>query len=266
MRIIRQDQFNALRIKATEGGASGPWYALRWDLAGRCSNPYVLRYQCSRTITEGTLDLVTRCRECQHCLRLRAWQWAARAGHEYADAERTWFVTLTLGPEMRAILRHGIKGLDQPNLIRASFVKRSGEEVGRYFKRLRKRTGLKIRYMAVPELHKDGMVHWHCLIHGPNSLSWRALSGPWKPNGFSKMNLVHPDSAVRNIRYATKYLAKAKLGRVRASVSYGRNGLGHRQMICRENPCETQDTRSKEIDQWIEQIAILLKEHGYELS
>lgn len=217
MKVVPYDTYARLRDKAIAGGAEGSPMALRWALHGRCSNPYELRFQPSRSLTQGYVDLVTPCRNCQHCLRRRARFWAAKAGVEYARAERTWFATYTFGPQVRANLYAPLQGVTDAAERRARLIQASGGYLSRYLKKVRKSlSGQSLRYLAVPELHKDGTPHWHALLH--THASWRSLAKPWA-YGFSKINLV--EHGVREIRYVTKYLAKDKLGRVRASLSYG---------------------------------------------
>jgi hypothetical protein len=93
-------------------------------------------------------------------------------------------------------------------------VKGAGKYLSRYLKRVRK-AGVSLRYLAVPELHKSGLVHWHLLVH--SNCTYRQLAQPWR-YGFSNLRLV---DGAKGIRYATKYLSKAKMGRVRSSLGYG---------------------------------------------
>lgn len=95
----------------------------------------------------------------------------------------------------------------------------SGRYVSAYMKTLRKR-GFALRYLWVPELHRDGFPHYHGLLHDQSSdlvLKWKDLSDGWSP-GFSVFKVVGDAKA---LRYVTKYLSKEKLGRIRASQKYG---------------------------------------------
>lgn len=223
MRILSDRQYLALQTKALEAGASGVFNGhIRWQLHGKCSNPYEISYQRSNSIVEGVIDLITPCRNCQHCLKVRARQWAARAGHEYAASNKTWMVTLEFAPYMRAKLYASIAGVTKPQERTGRLVKATGVLCSQYLKRLRK-AGATFRYMMVPELHKDGMIHWHMLYHG--EATWRSLDTKWD-HGFFHAKQVKPEDAVKSIRYVAKYLAKAKLGRVRASLSYGKPPVG----------------------------------------
>lgn len=110
-----------------------------------------------------------------------------------------------------------------------------------YFKRLRKgeigdrtRDGLQtgetaswqfppasFRYMVVAEAHKSGLPHYHVLLHelaGCQPVRKAAIKRHWSA-GFSDAKLVHDERAAT---YAAKYLGKAGLVRVRASIGYGR--------------------------------------------
>lgn len=104
----------------------------------------------------------------------------------------------------------------QQRLVRAS-----GIAVSKFFKRLRK-SGFELRYLCIPELHRDGFPHWHGLVHDlRGDLTWKDLSNRWT-SGFSVCKLVKDEKA---IRYVTKYLSKATHGRVRASLGYGETEL-----------------------------------------
>lgn len=236
MRIVPNDLFLRLQSKALEAGASGHPLSLQWDIHGACSDPLSISFQRARSIAQGVIDMKVPCRACKACLRLRARQWAARAGREYAAHNRTWFGTYTFGPLVRALISQHIASLALSERSEAR-LKMAGAYVGRYLKKVRKR-GHKIRYMFVPELHADGMVHYHALIHGDAELRWKDVTEPW-PWGFTKVNLV--THGVREIRYVTKYLAKAKLGRVRASLCYGATASADSPIIGRGiNACATQ--------------------------
>lgn len=109
--------------------------------------------------------------------------------------------------------------LDRAKSPQARLVQASGDHVQRYIKRLRK-SGFALRYVFVPELHRDGFPHWHGLVHDlRGDLGWKPVSTEWASHeGFSKIKLVKDAKA---IRYVTKYLAKDTHGRIRASLKYG---------------------------------------------
>lgn len=178
----------------------------------------------------GVIDLKVACRGCRVCLKRRARYWAARAGREYAAHNRTWFGTFTFGAQVRAIVSQELASLPYGERTSRK-LQLCGRYVGLYLKKIRKQ-GHGIRYIFVPELHKDGMIHYHALIHGDADLRWRDATSPWLW-GFTKVNLV--THGVREIRYVTKYLAKAKLGRVRASIRYGLTASADSAIIARED-------------------------------
>lgn len=152
---------------------------------------------------------------------MRQWSWTARAAHEQAFAKATWFVTFTFRPAERqrifvaaTLAEHRGEDTTQ-RLVRAS-----GSYITDYFKRLRK-AGLSVRYVCVPELHRDGFPHWHGLVHSQDGqANWDKLSSAWTP-GWSVVKLVRDANA---LRYVTKYLSKDRIGRVRASLKYGEPG------------------------------------------
>lgn len=164
--------------------------------------------------------LDVRCRRCSGCMAMRQWAWTSRAAKEQAFANRTWFITLTYGPNRRSATmaraselgRAGSENTPSQRLTTAS-----GWYVSNFCKTLRKR-GFEFRYLCVPELHRDGFPHWHGLVHDQEgSMKWADVTEAWSA-GFSVVKLVKDANA---LRYVTKYLCKGRLARVRASLKYG---------------------------------------------
>jgi hypothetical protein len=79
--------------------------------------------------------------------------------------------------------------------------------------------------MCVAEPHKTGDPHLHMLFHECvpyTNDAWDSrsvLTSQW-PHGFSDVRGMEADD-LKGVRYATKYLAKSALARVRASQHYG---------------------------------------------
>lgn len=167
------------------------------------------------------LEVMTRCRKCADCLDNRRRFWTARAMEEFKlqpEGMRTWFVTLTYSPQerfqllLRARLKYG--GEDFAALARAS-----GVYVTRFFKRLRKNTGMKFRYLVVHEQHADGFPHVHMLVHeSTGHVTKREVQREW-PFGFTVVKLAD----IKTARYVCKYVSKDAMARVRASINYGRS-------------------------------------------
>lgn len=181
------------------------------------------------------VDITVRCRKCPNCLRTRARQWAMRAKTEIAASSRTWFGTLTMTPSehhlafSRAIVMYkDSTGID---LERADSdvqfkerVKALTPEVTRWLKRLRKNSGAKLRYILVAEAHKNGLPHFHILVHeahGSGMVKHAQLAEAWNL-GFTRFKLVENTGSAW---YVCKYLSKSALSRVRASVGYGKTTL-----------------------------------------
>jgi hypothetical protein len=111
----------ATQVALDKGGQLlAPNYAT-WGIAGRCTSPLLIRqdgYQHLGAVVPGkgwaagameqarVLDMEVPCRACSACLRARAYLWGRRAVREWAvgalEARRTWFGSLTFGPEERA--------------------------------------------------------------------------------------------------------------------------------------------------------------------
>lgn len=171
------------------------------------------------------------CRKCEVCLKHRAALWRQRACVELALSTRTWFGTFTVNPQNRFIIdvrarRNADDQSDVEYLARHAQISR---ELTLYFKRLRKSTHVKFRYLLVAEQHADGWPHYHALLHerGP-MVTKRDLQSHWKL-GFTNFKLVKLNDR-RVSGYITKYIAKQALARIRASLLYG-YGLNHNDLI-----------------------------------
>lgn len=194
------------------------------------------------------LRLSVACRQCAACRHKRANEWARRAHLEIEQASRTWFVTLTFSPTVRSVLtsraRMEAAGENEDFDVLADderfqlIVRVAGPEVTKWLKRVRKRVGGKpIRYVLVAEPHKDGMVHFHALLHevANGSLTYRDVTEPWLSLGFVHAKLVKSDvsedaTVVSDVAwYVCKYLHKHARARVRASMRYG---LGSLEALC----------------------------------
>lgn len=179
-------------------------------------------------------DLEVRCRKCEACLRHRAALWTARACTESALAARTWFGTLTFGPDAR--VRHQYESDRFVQQTRCQpwsalstseqfpyLVDSCGKEVTRWLKRVRKNSEARLRYLLVAEAHKDGFPHFHLLLHEvAGTATKRELDNSWRA-GFSQFRLVKIGDT-KQAWYVCKYLTKTALTRVRASQEYGRLG------------------------------------------
>lgn len=177
------------------------------------------------------LTIEARCRSCPRCLANRASIWRMRAKQEIAIWPRTWFGTLTLRQEehYRVLLetskrlRLGRVELDKLNEAErfSEIVKTASPRLTRWLKRVRKRSGAKLRYCLVAEQHKSGQPHWHILVHqcSEATLTYRHLSETWT-DGFTNFKLVVDTAAAG---YVAKYLSKSLLARVRASQRYGQS-------------------------------------------
>lgn len=255
----------ALFLRALELGARqiGPFMA-EWELHDRCVTPvrfllegsnrkalkaFTNKADASWASSEFPYDwlprvrqlvrfsksyaliMTVKCRKCDQCLKERARMWSRRAIAEIAEADRTWFGTITLSPEWherfaayarqkaRKRLGEDFEALPpgQQFGLRNEFI---GREFALMFKRLRK-AGLKFRYLLVAEAHKSGLPHYHMLLHEHDGSFVRkvVLDASWK-FGFAKWRLVSADG--REARYVAKYLTKTAAARVRASLNYGR--------------------------------------------
>lgn len=96
------------------------------------------------------LPVIIPCGSCWVCRLEYARQWAIRCVHEASLYEENCFITLTY---------------NQENLPSDHSIHK--EEVQKFFKRLRKRTGVKLRYFACGEYgEKSQRPHYHAIIFG----------------------------------------------------------------------------------------------------
>lgn len=181
------------------------------------------------------VDIETRCRRCDNCLKHRKRLWAARAIAETMASNRTWFGTLTVNPaerfrlsliaDQRSLARgHGPLASSHRSNQFKHLVWAISPEITKWLKRVRAQSGAPLRYLLVSEAHKDGFPHFHLLIHEPSRpVTERMLRRQWR-FGFSHWRLVDRMDK-RAAAYVCKYLTKDALTRVRGSVRYGRPQL-----------------------------------------
>lgn len=177
-----------------------------------------------------------RCRRCKNCLLARQFQWQLRAAHEQMRARRTWFITLTFGPKSRSEILSAASAMPKSTDQQARLASAAGWYVSTFLKLVRSR-GFVIRYLMIPEPHRDGFPHFHGLIHdqlgttqGVQILKRDRRTGERRlcvvcptlekefTYGWVDTELVRDLGA---IRYVTKYIAKGRFGRIRASARYG---------------------------------------------
>lgn len=175
--------------------------------------------------------IAVRCRKCEACLRYRRRLWTARAISEVRQSRRTWFLTLTYAPAARFVateraqtryLTGRVDWLHMTAQERFRTIEReTGKDVTLFFKRLRKNTGARFRYLLVSEAHEDGFPHYHALLHETANVAVtkRAIQGAWRA-GFSHAKLIEYQDA-KATGYVCKYLSKSAATRVRASQKYG---------------------------------------------
>lgn len=178
------------------------------------------------------VSMLARCRRCDNCLQHRRNLWTARARDEIRGSNRTWFGTLTVNPEhrmrllvlaVRSTMERRLEAwtdLNTSEQFRA-ICRHLSRDVTLWLKRVRKLSGVPLRYLLVVEAHKDGFPHLHILLHEPTSAPVRKamLESQWR-SGFSHWRLVDAGDE-RAALYVCKYLSKDALTRIRASSRYG---------------------------------------------
>lgn len=251
-KVQHLDRWKGSVSRALDAGATKTTaLSLSWDASGKegsrtkCRSPVFVEHNGmeaakvfhDRAFTSSDrptyrLEIDARCRKCEGCLRARAAYWRLAANAEIAAAARTWFGTLTMAPDIRFLVlsraRHRLaaQGIDYDALgageAFSELVREWNPSITRYLKRVRKEANAPLRYLLVSEAHKDGMPHWHLLVHEPSAerpVRHRTLTEQWK-GGFSKFNLVAQGENYP-AGYVAKYLSKEARTRVRASLQYG---------------------------------------------
>ena len=180
-----QEVATLIKVAMTAGGRRVSPTTFEWDVSNGCENPVIMTKTGRPPAEDGekyveivpgskhtlTLEMVVACRKCSQCLRRRRREWTMRSAAEISQAQRTWFVTLTIRPaqlyvcEVIAGKRDiKLKERTQNEQERARFAV-IVEEIQRFLKRIRKNSKAKLRYICVQELHKNGNPHYHLLIH-----------------------------------------------------------------------------------------------------
>jgi hypothetical protein len=223
----------------TSGGDQTLLHKVRWAIGANCTAPVLVavtgttdKEDYNWVVGPGQgrsllVDLHVRCRKCEACMHHRRATWFYRAVAETTNANRTWFGTLTLRPEEHfkalCLARSKHPGFDGYSALEQLRTLNKGvyQEVQKYFKRIRKDSGSKLRYLLVCEAHKSGLPHYHLLLHEVtegDKITKATLRDQWTL-GFSKWKLV--ENNVRASGYVAKYLFKAETPRPFASKHYG---------------------------------------------
>jgi len=237
--VSSEDWFHLSAAALQRGGRVVRPGVVEWNAAGKCESPF------TRTITglvtdlygkveareRGTrtryLDMQVPCRRCKTCLWNKARHWMHRASLECEIANRTWMMTLTFHPAVRAQMTLRARAsageeawTEASREGRANMLAKEAQKyVTLWLKRVRSEAGPGLRILSVTERHKDGFPHCHLLVHEfGTTVRHATLTRQWV-YGFSNAKLV--EDTVEGAKYVAKYLAKDPISRVRASVGYG---------------------------------------------
>lgn len=227
---------------------------VEWDASGGCDDPVFrsiighptdqigralprwggIMYRGVPFVKNATryLDMWVPCRRCRTCLRRKAAHWRLRAMTECSrNRGRTWMGSMTLSPYWRSRLeleaRAAVGNSEFASLSAeqrtAQLAKQGGKYVTLWLKRVREQSGAALRFLLTCEPHKDGVPHWHVLLHevGDKQVRHKVLKRQWT-HGFSDFHLVEDGPSAAG--YVAKYISKSPLTRVRASVGYGQGG------------------------------------------
>lgn len=166
-------------------------------------------------LSDGSGAIPLPCGKCTGCRLEYSRQWALRCHHEAQMHDNNAFITLTYAPEHLP---------DDYSIHK--------EELQKFFKRLRKATGQKIRYFACGEYGEKGSrPHYHAIIFGYDfpDKQLHSMSGEnqlyrspllervWK-KGYSLIGNVSFDSAA----YVARYVMKKRKGKPDQVDQYGK--------------------------------------------
>jgi hypothetical protein len=155
--------------------------------------------------SDGSEPIDLPCGKCTGCRLEYSRQWALRCYHEAQLHEHNSFITLTYNNE-------NIPG-------DLSIHKK---ELQDFIKRLRKNTGVKLRYFACGEYGEKGRPHYHAIIFGydfPDRRLWSKTKGgllfrsailekAWQHKGYCSIGNVTFESAA----YVARYVMKKRKG------------------------------------------------------
>lgn len=145
---------------------------------------------------------IVPCGKCLACLSNKRSDWSYRLMQEYKHSRSAVFVTLTYHPKF--VPDTGV----------------SKRHVQLFMKRLRKRSGGKLRYYLVAEYgSKTGRPHYHMLLFNIDIKDESYVRGAWCSRSGEPFGIVHLGKVTQaSIRYCTKYVIQ------RGSPVDGRKG------------------------------------------
>lgn len=155
------------------------------------------------------------CGRCLHCRINKAREWKNRLLLEETQHDDTCFVTFTFSDDW----------LPHPGCV-------DPHTMGNLLKRLRKRTGVKIRYYGVGEYgSKTWRPHYHIALFGVGRNHIKEIEASW-PFGFTYVGELNRHSAGYIVGYVTKGLTRPKDTRLKglspefANMSKQDGGIG----------------------------------------
>lgn len=249
MRVYLPETVRGLAAQAlAAGGHRRGVSSVDWDVSEGCEKPpfrlFVGRASGGPTgfvewapgmSVSSMVGMTVPCRRCPPCLARRGCFWQMRMAMETLRSERTWMSTYTLSERNQyaalcAATSGTLKGgvvydVSTPESELAARHRAIGElYITPYWKRVRKECGNSIRFVMVSELTKRGQLHYHALVHEPDSFNTvrkAVLKDQWDSRvGHSHHKLVNDPKKAAG--YVAKYLTKVSVHRVRCSLHYGR--------------------------------------------
>lgn len=148
--------------------------------------------------------MLVPCGQCMNCRLQKREEWVTRITHEMSQWEHSMFVTLTYSDE-HLLKKENPESLDKTDLQK-------------FLKRLRKNSGMKIKYFACGEYgESNGRCHFHLIIFGMdfmNESHRQLIKDSWP---FCEWDMMKKQSIgdvnITSIRYVVSYLEKTILGK-----------------------------------------------------
>lgn len=188
------------------------------EIYGECFNPQKVKVYNNMTQREEYIEVP--CGKCYHCLITRVNEWVTRMTLNSIDFNHTYYVTLTYdsalyGTSFFEETQPVVHAYNKYAKMQAAPLVLVKSHLQKFFKRLRKNTGVKCSYFAVGEYGKTyGRPHYHAIIWSNNPISKEEIEYSWsiEENGkrllIGEIDYVNMNTEAINPEHPYKYVCK----------------------------------------------------------